>query len=96
MKYKHTKKGCQEHHARTRARERYGIHLDENRMQETIRRIQAGEAVLIERQSLRLAVYDVEVQEQLCRVVYDRERKTLVTFLYREIPEELKWLYGAR
>lgn len=53
----------QRHHAKTRARQRYGLELN--------------------RHSLRLAV----LEGRRCRVIYDKVRKNIVTFLPPEDAE---------
>jgi hypothetical protein len=38
----------------------------------------------VERQSLRVTVFDVEMRAQCCRVAYDKQRHTIVTFLPKD------------
>lgn len=80
-------------HALRRAYERYGLRLTEHHLRDLVKRIQNNEAQYVVAQSLRIAVFDATVPNPhptpandcvLCpvRVVYDRDRKTIVTFLH--------------
>jgi len=71
-------------HAKIRARERYGISLDENKMRSIVRKIQMGHATFLKKQSNRVSIYLIEVDGQMMRVVYDKLRKVLVTCLPME------------
>jgi hypothetical protein len=73
-------------HARRRAAERYGLQLGRSTRTEIVGLIANSQATLVERQSLRVAVYDVTMADgYLVRVVYDRKRHELVTFLPRPV-----------
>lgn len=78
-----TKAGAQTAHARTRAYERYGLRLDDADLKAIIADIQQGRAHFVCAQSLRVSVFDVKagLEQVTTRVVYDRQRKTIVTFL---------------
>ncbi len=71
----------QKRHAKRRAAERYGVDLHQDAYLQMIRAIQAGNAKLIKRQSVRCAIYEVSHKGQKLPVVYDRKRKTIVTVL---------------
>jgi len=77
----------QRRHARHRAHERYGIDVVPGVRKEIIAKIRSGRSQPVETQSLRISVHDVEINGQIVRVVYDRQRKELVTFLPRTIYE---------
>lgn len=79
-----SKRRAQQSHARRRARERLGIDLKPHVEADIIRRIQNGEAKLARRQSLRVSVYYLEVEGQELAVVYDRQRKCVVTLFDAE------------
>lgn len=69
-------------HARERGRERYGIEMGEHMERLIIGRITSGCSIPVERQSLRVSVHDVTLEDgQHVRVVYDKERRQIVTFL---------------
>lgn len=71
-------------HARRRARERYGLEFGPTTESEVLRVIQSSRSRLIERQSNRVSVHEVTLGDGLVvRVVYDRKRKQVVTFLPR-------------
>jgi hypothetical protein len=78
---KRTKADAQRIHAERRCFERYGAHLTDVMHEALVRQIQRGDAKLLEKQSLRLSLYRVSWEGEPMRVVYDRNRKTLVTFL---------------
>lgn len=72
-------------HARRRARERFGLELNEHDLRHLAHRIQRGESQLVARQTNRMSIHRVECQGQQVLVAYDRRRKTVVTFLYEEL-----------
>jgi hypothetical protein len=72
---------AQRKHAKRRALERYGLGLGRSDIAEVVKKIQAGEAVFVEKQSGRVSVWDVEVGGKTARVVYDKLRKNIATFL---------------
>lgn len=53
-----------------------------------MRDIRNGNAKFVERQSLRLTVWDVKLGDAMARVIYDSIRKQLVTFLPSETMED--------
>jgi len=75
-----SKKQSQEIHARRRAYERYGVFILPGAMDALVKTIQKGRAQFVKRQSNRISIFDVDNK----RVVYDRKRKTIVTFLLKE------------
>jgi hypothetical protein len=79
-----TKLHAQRRHAKLRAQERYGLSLNRIDLREIAGLIQQGKAVFLRRQSLRVSHWLVEVGGKSARVVYDRKRKTVVTFLPAE------------
>ena len=78
------KRANQIRHAIKRAHERYGLNLEPKDLAELVRRIRQNEAVLVRRTSVRAAVYDAEISCHTVRVVYDRNRRSIVTFLERD------------
>jgi len=79
---KKNKAQCQRVHAKKRALERYDLDLNRDALEEIVSRIQNGVGIkMVLKQSLRISHYEMTVQEKLVRVVYDRSRKTVVTFL---------------
>tara|TARA_Y100000034_G_scaffold91156_1_gene109940 strand:+ start:1008 stop:1268 length:261 start_codon:yes stop_codon:yes gene_type:complete len=81
-KQKISKTKAQRIHAKKRFVERYGLDFTRHVRREFCRRIQKQEkARFIERQSTRVSVWDVEYEEKIYRVVYDKIRKSIVTVL---------------
>lgn len=72
----------QQKHFKRRALERFGLHVDKNQYAEIIRMIQAGEGKFVEKQSKRVTVWELEIDDETMRVVYDKHRKTVVTALW--------------
>lgn len=68
-------------HAMQRARERYGLVYDRDLRAQLIGIIRRGEATMVERQSNRVRVFDLPFEGRTVRVVYDKERGEIVTFL---------------
>jgi hypothetical protein len=68
-------------HARRRSLERYGIDLSSRKQILIVGKIQRGESEMVERQSLRISVHEVELEDEKLRVVYDKNRQSIVTVL---------------
>ncbi len=68
-------------HASRRARERYDLRYNRHDRHDIVQQIQTGRAKFVERQSGRVSVFDITHQGVSARVVYDKHRKEIVTFL---------------
>jgi hypothetical protein len=75
------KKESQRIHATLRAMERHGIALNKQARRQAIKDIQTGRAKFLWRTSLRVTAWEVSLDGKNVRVVYDRQRKSLVTVL---------------
>lgn len=75
------KKLSQTLHAKKRAAERYGINLDKTTRRAIKEQISQGKSKFIEKQSNRISVHEVEIKGQQIKVVYDKNRKNIVTIL---------------
>lgn len=84
-----TKAQAQRIHATKRAEERYGMTLTRDMHHQLVKMIQSGKSTVIERQSLRVSVHELMIEDEPVRVVYDRIRKTIVTFLPFEVVDDL-------
>lgn len=73
------KKEAQRKHFEKRSLERVGVVLNRK---ELIRKIQNNELEFLERQSHRVSIFRFEYLEEFYRIVYDKERKQIVTILY--------------
>lgn len=84
------KKESQQRHAKKRFMTRFGIPLTTELHSILVKKIQSNGAVLVEKQSNRVSVFDVPVPPRLVecisnlRVVYDKNTKNIVTTLYEE------------
>lgn len=76
-----SKARSQELHARQRFRERHGLEVSRADLDRIGALIRSGKSTVVERQSNRVVVHDVEYEGRTRRVVYDRHRKTIVTVL---------------
>jgi len=77
-----SKKKSERLHARRRARERYGIEVGNHTRRKIIQAIQGGRSKAVRRTSTNKTVHDVTLDDGFTvRVVYDKERKEIVTFL---------------
>lgn len=86
-----SKAKTQRRHTRRRIGERFGFELSRAQYDEIIFRIQhigqdrvaqhgVGEPVFVEKQSLRVSIYKIPIEEMgEVVVVYDKERKSLAT-----------------
>lgn len=75
-------------HARTRALERYGQELTDSDLAEIVKKIQARNGVFVESQSHRVRVWNIEYKDETWKVVYDKFRKAIVTFLPKDPPND--------
>lgn len=73
-----SKAAAQEKHFRRRARERGLDNVDSAAI---VRMIQSGRAEFVRRQSKRVGLFAIELGDERRIVVYDRERKAIVTVL---------------
>ena len=78
-----TKAQAQRLHAKRRADERYGLTLNRAALEAMAREIRAGRSTPLGRQTHRTSLHLVTVDGETVRVVYDRNRKTIVTCLPR-------------
>lgn len=79
-----TKALCERWHAKKRCLERYGINLNREGYLSIIKTIQTGRSKLLWKQSLAKFHYSVNYEDTQFIVVYDRNRKELVTFLPKD------------
>ncbi len=68
-------------HSDKRAWERFGIDLRAEKRLEINAMIYEGRAKVIQRRSLRSAIYELTIDGKLVHVVYDHKRHMIVTFL---------------
>ena len=71
-------------HAKKRAAERYGLYLTDYDLEKIARQIQAKQATWVRREATGRCVWDVKsAWNTVCRVVYDPNRRQVVTFLHK-------------
>jgi hypothetical protein len=75
------KKVSQREHFKKRMLERFNIDISRKRYDELVSMIKSKDAVLLERQSLRVSKYKITIDSKDYIVIYDKQRKTLVTVL---------------
>lgn len=68
-------------HAKLRAWQRYGVVLTKELHEKIVNEILCGRSDLLKRQTVSRSIYIVEVEEARYKVVYDKTRKALKTFL---------------
>jgi len=74
-------KGQMKHTAK-RGMERFGLTVSEKSIKAIVQQIQSGSAKFLEKQSNRVSLFQVKLEEGVDAVaVYDRERKTIATLL---------------
>ncbi len=84
MKRKRSKKKSQFIHAQKRFKQRFGINFSRSMNDFFVSLIQKGKAFFVEKQSCRISIWDIDYDQETFRVVYDKERKSIVTVLYDE------------
>ena len=72
----------QKRHFCRRMKERFGVSVSSNVYQQFVKIIQKQQATFVERQSLRVTVWDINYENETIRVVYDSKRQKVVTALY--------------
>lgn len=80
------KSSQQRKHFKRRLKERFGIYLANAQLDDLVARVQQGEGAFVERQSCRITVFDMEVEGQIARLVYDKRTKELVTAMHPDGP----------
>jgi len=75
------KSWAQKRHAIRRATERYQFDIDGAGLAEIVRMIQKNQIISSEKQSLRVTIKKLIYKDRVIRVVYDKIRKTVVSFL---------------
>jgi hypothetical protein len=68
-------------HAQRRAKERYGLLINKRERREIIGMIREEKASFIQRHSLRVSEFSVSYMGRDVRVLYDKKRHELITFL---------------
>lgn len=71
----------QKRHTKMRAAQRYDVWLSSDDVKSLVAQIQNGKAEFVDRQSNRVTLWIVEHQGTKIRVVYDKQRKSIVTCL---------------
>lgn len=77
-------------HARRRAMERYGFNVGEDSQNKIVKCIQEGnpnEVKFMEKMSNRVSAYKVLHREVWMNLLYDRQRKQIITFLPKVLRE---------
>lgn len=78
----------QQRHAKRRALERYGLEITQEKYDQIVKLVQSGKSKFLFRQSHRVSHFLIEFEGKSMRVVYDKQRKTIVTFLpYSEVED---------
>lgn len=81
MRKIHSKKQAQFKHAKERFIERCGINIGKKGLTFIKKRIQQEQGVFVKKNSNRISVWDVLYLNETYRVLYDKQRKSIVTVL---------------
>jgi hypothetical protein len=76
-----SKKKAQRSHFRRRCAERIGVYASKRLNDKIVKDIQSGRARFVKRSSLRVTIWHVDIGGQPVEVVYDKQRKVIVTVL---------------
>lgn len=71
-------------HAKQRALQRYGIQFSDTDLDKMVKIIQENKTISSEKQTNRLRDVRLIYEEENYRLIYDRQRKTIVTFLLED------------
>lgn len=78
-------------HAKRRASERYGLIINKEMLKECIAMIQNNKAKFLCKTSRTRSLFELTIQGKCVKVVYDKIRKNIATFLpekIREVPDD--------
>lgn len=78
-------------HAKQRAIQRYGVTINERKRREIINLIRSGNVgKFVKRHSVRVSEWEIPLNGEIFRVLYDKKRKDIATFLPpKDIPPKL-------
>ena len=76
-----TKTMSERWHAKRRFKERFGIKINRFDLREIIKNIRNNKYKVFKNQSNRITIFRGEVKKINVLIVYDKKRKTIVTFL---------------
>ena len=79
-------------HSIERAKERYGLCLEERDIAKIARKIRQNDSICLEQKSRTRSLHLVEYQGENMVVVYDKRRKTIATILGRNSREYRKYI----
>lgn len=72
---------CMKRHAKVRATQRYDVALSDDDIQNIIKKIQANQGTHLWTQSNSRSIWKVEYEGKEYKLVYDKSRKQVITFL---------------
>lgn len=78
------KKKAEQRHSKRRAQERYGLDLTKAIRDALRGKIKKQKGKFLYRRSRRVSVWQVTHQAETYKIVYDKQRKEIVTFLPNE------------
>ena len=82
---KNKKARAQIEHAKRRFAERHRLIVNDHMLMEFVSQIQKGKAIFIKKQSTRIRLFKIKHEEEWYPVVYDKQRKAIVTTLTNEM-----------
>jgi hypothetical protein len=83
-----SKTKAERRHAIRRFAQRFPKELTNHEYDELVRQIQSGRAKFIEKQSNRVSVFEVKTSGITAIAIYDKSRKTIITFITPEMAAE--------
>jgi len=75
------KKKAQGIHAKRRALQRQGLVVGKETLNETVQQIQKNKGTFLRKHTNRVTEWLVTVHGKCCRVLYDKTRRAIITFL---------------
>ncbi len=76
-----SKRACEHLHAKNRAKERYGIDFTRKKHDEVVCIIHSSKFLHTEELTRRVRLYDIMLDGVLVRILFDRKRQQVITFL---------------
>ena len=84
MKHKTTLKQRKRLHFKSRMKTRFGIILSSKECKDIVTFIQSGQSDCVKIQSNRVSIHAIKINDKLVHVVYDKNKKVVVTALLPE------------
>ena len=81
---KGSKESAQKEHFKRRMAGRFDLDITNKDIDDIVNLIQTGQTTIVEKQSLRVVIHQIEYKGELVNIPYDKQRKVPITALFDE------------